>query len=204
MDKFVNLIQAAQAIAPTAGPPAELVRLTADDTPIVLFTHQVVEVILHYAREPEISSYVHCNGGGESRCALCLAGRSLEERYLLPVYLPLSRSVGVLPISHSLRPNSLLCLLLPHLEARAEPVSPPPLLFVRRQDTRFTVSSGLLQPGEDDGAAVVKAFRAQLADGRVRLVDMFPRIPNDRLSAIPDIARLLALKGIPTALETRA
>src|SRR5579871_2342075 len=95
-------------------------------TPIVPFTPDVVRVPLHFCEWFEGGLYVRCNGAD---CILCRVGIALAERYLLPVYLPVGNAVGVLPISPSMRPGSLLPAITPALESEKAIV-----LFVSKPD----------------------------------------------------------------------
>ena len=81
---------------------------------IVPFTLDSETVTIHFCPEAEINGYLLCNGKG---CVLCRVGRKQEPRILLPVYLPASGVVGILPLSMSCRPNSLLPQLGTVLEA---------------------------------------------------------------------------------------
>src|SRR4051794_3355137 len=105
MSERVNIIEAwdDQRDEP-AVPPIGLVRLDASEIAVIPFTPEMVQVQLHYCDQAELRGYLQCNGPG---CALCRAGRSRDERALLPVYLPATQCVGVLAISPSSRPGAL-------------------------------------------------------------------------------------------------
>jgi len=166
----------------------ELVRLGRNETPVIPFTSEAVDAHIHYCQEPEIEGYLHCNG---SDCVLCRVGKNKDQRSLLPVYLPASKSVGVLPVSPSLRPHALLPQFATVLKA-----DKPMVMFVSREDRRFIVSNRELKDDNDHGEAVIKKFKEDQEAGRVDLATVYPRIENDQLAAIPEIARLLALKGL--------
>jgi hypothetical protein len=167
----------------------QLVRLNADEVAAVPFTPQVKEVILHYSEEPEIRGYVQCNGSG---CALCRAGRKPEERLLLPVYVPASRSIGVLPIGRSCRPGALLPQLMPALRSGKRIV----LLISKPDRARYQVGSVELTDGMDDGAAQIEAFNKRWEAGEVDLASVYPRVENRELETIPGITTMLRLKGV--------
>ena len=192
MAELLNLVAATRALAGPGGPALEVVRLDANDTTIIPFTADVIHLYVHYCEDPEIGGpgYVPCNQEAEGRCLACEVGRTRDERYLLPVYVPKEKAVGVLPVSPSRRPNALLPQLLTHLE-RKEPV----VLFLRREGGKFAVGSAPLPPGCDDGAAAVAEFRERLGRREVRLEDAFPRVPNARLAQAAEVVRGLAFRG---------
>jgi len=166
----------------------ELVRLDRNETPIIPFTSEAVDAHLHYCQEPEIGGYIHCNGRD---CVLCRVGKKKDQRSLIPVYLPASASVGVLPVSPSLRPHALLPQLANVLKA-----DNPMVMFVSRDGSRFIVSSRELSDDTDHGESVIQKFKEDHEVGRVDLSAVYPRIENNQLAAISEIARLLALKGL--------
>lgn len=191
MPDLINLVSAARVLAGPDGPALEVVRLDSNDTTVIPFTADVLHLYVHYAEDSEIGpGYVPCNQEAEGRCLLCEVGRTRDERYLLPVYVPKEQAVCVLPVSTSQRPNALLPQLLTHLE-RQEPV----VLFLRREGGKFAVGSAPLLPGCDDGAVAVAEFRGRLDRAEVRLDDAFARVPNARLAQVPGIAQGLAFRG---------
>jgi hypothetical protein len=188
---LVNLVTVTRALG-GAGPVLEIVRLDGNETTVIPFMSEGLPIHLHYCEQPDIGpGYVRCNQETENgRCLLCDVGRHRDERYLLPVYLPEARVVGILAVSLSLRPKSLLAQLLAHLE-RTEPV----VLFIRREGANFTVASAPLPPGADDGANVIGAFRERFDCGEIVIESAFTSVPNSRLAVIPEIAHALALRG---------
>jgi hypothetical protein len=193
MPENVNIVALAEALSQAGSPAVELVRVDASDVAIIPFTPTAVRVHLHYCHEPDLGGYVRCyKRSPADRCVLCAVGRHRDERLLLPVYLPVGGSVGVLPVSTSQRPNSLLPQLLPFLKADA----PRSVLFVRRETIKFYVSSAALQPGDDDGAAVIKVFAERMRSEDVRLEEVYPLFGNEQIAQIPEIAKALHLRGL--------
>jgi hypothetical protein len=191
MSDLVNLVAVTRALAGSGGPTLEVVRLDANDTTVIPFTCDAKRIDLHYCSDPELgSTYVPCNQESEGRCLLCDIGRTREPRYLLPVYRPMERDVGVLPVSPSQRPNALLPQILSILERKESIV-----LFVRREASKFCVDSAPLKAGCDDGAMAIAAFRERLERKDVRLEDAYSRVPNARLATVPAIAQALAFRG---------
>jgi hypothetical protein len=174
-------------------PPAlGLVRLDANEQALAPFTSEFATARLHYCDDPEIKGYVRCNAGSDGGCVLCRAGRNVDERVLLPVYLPAVGSIGVLPISPSSRPGALRPQIMAALRSGRRLV-----LLVRKPDrTTYTVSILELQDGMDDGAAVVAEFRKRWDAGEVDLLAVYPKFDNRELAAIPGIARMLKIKGV--------
>ena len=109
----------------------EVVRLGNDETAIIPFTADSEGIDLHYCSETEINSYVVCNGPD---CVLCKIGRRKEERLLLPVYLPASGCVGILPVSRSLRPYALLPQISNVLKSDT-----PMVMFVIREAGKYMI-----------------------------------------------------------------
>jgi hypothetical protein len=184
--KKVNLLDV--AATETVASPLELVRLGADETAIIPFTADSEAVDLHYCSETEINSYVVCNGPD---CVLCRIGRKRDERLLLPVYLPAAGCVGILPVSRSLRPLALLPQISNVLKA-----GKPMVLFVTREGGKYTVSTAELQKDVDGGEAAIKQFQEDYEAGIHNLAAVYPRIDNEELASVEDIARMMSLKGI--------
>lgn len=167
----------------------ELVRIGNDEAAVILFTSEIEEAVLHYCSEPDLSSYVFCNGAD---CVLCQIGRKQERRYLLPVFQPTSGQIGILPVSPSLRPHALLPQLLHVLKAEG-----PQVVFVRRENmSTFIVSSHALPGDVDSGEIQIKRFVSMLENGDIDLTSVYPRIDNEHLRSIPELACILKLKGI--------
>jgi len=166
----------------------EVVRLGSDETAIIPFTGESEAVDLHYCPESEISGYVVCNGPD---CVLCRIGRKLEQRLLLPVYLPTTGSVGILPISRSLRPFALLPQILNVLKA-----GKPLVMFVTREGAKYTVSTAELRKDVDGGEEAIKHFVDDSEAGLHNLADVYPRIDNEQLASVEEIARMMSLKGV--------
>jgi hypothetical protein len=146
------------------------------------------EVDLHWCEEAEINGYVRCNG---EPCALCLAGKSRQPHGLLPVYLPASREVGVLPISSSSRPGALRPPILAALRDLRDVA-----LLIRRRGGTYTVKPVPLGPDRDEGARAVAAFRDRWQAGEVDLAAAYRRLENRDLAGVPGVATLLRLVGV--------
>lgn len=166
----------------------EVVRLSADELPLVFFTDEGEQVALHYCHEPDIGSYVHC---AEDGCVLCQIGRGRQERVLLPVYVPTASQVQVLSASTSLRPNALLPQLAEVLAAEE-----PCVVFVRRERWQHFVSVRPFPPDADAGESAIKQFQARCESDAVQLGSVYPRLDNAQLKALPEIEQLLTLKGL--------
>jgi hypothetical protein len=166
-----------------------LVRLNQDETAVIPFTSEGFPVKIHFCGDPEINGYVHCNGDS---CLLCRTGRSQDERTLLPVYLPTSRSVAVLAISPSSRPGALRPQVMPILRSGKRVA-----LLIRRLDrVAFKVGTVELQDGMDDGAEIIAGFLARWQAGQVDLAAVYPRLDNQDLAGLAGVAALMQLKRI--------
>lgn len=182
----VNLLDVAAAETPES--LLEVVRLGPDETAIIPFTADSEAVDLHYCSETEINSYVVCNGPD---CVLCRIGRKRDQRLLLPVYLPAAGRVGVLPVSRSLRPFALLPQITNVLKA-----DKPMVMFVIREVAKYTVSTAELQKDVDGGETVIGRFMDEHESGLHSLAAVYPRIDNEQLASVEEIARMMSLKGV--------
>ncbi len=176
------------AAADSVESPLELVRLGNDETAFIPFTPTSVSVFIHYCPDTEINSYVICNGPD---CVLCKIGRKQDQRLLLPVFMPAASCVGILPVSNSLRPYSLLPQILNVLKAEK-----PTVMFVVREGAKFTVSTSELKPDVDGGETVIKAFLEEYNAGNHDLKTVYQKIDNEQLAGVEEIGRMMALKGI--------
>ena len=166
----------------------EVVRLGNDETAIIPFTADSEGIDLHYCSETEINSYVVCNGPD---CVLCKIGRRKEERLLLPVYLPASGCVGILPVSRSLRPYALLPQISNVLKSDT-----PMVMFVIREVGKYMISTKSLEKDMDGGEFQIKEFLEDYAAGNINLIDLYPKIDNEQLLGVDGIQKMAALKGI--------
>jgi hypothetical protein len=166
-----------------------LVRPDKNETALIPFTSEGELVKIHYCDDPEINGYVHCNG---SDCLLCRIGRHQDERILLPVYVPTSRSVGVLAISPNSRPGALRPQLMPILSSGKRVA-----ILIRYPDkVTYRVGTVELQEGVADGASVIGNFLTRWKAGRVDIKAVYQRISNRDLAELPDVAEMMKLKGI--------
>ena len=188
MAKKIDLVKDFEAMV-NGSPALERVRLDASEIAIIPFTAEAERVDIHYCKEPDINDYIICNGGD---CFLCKIGREKTVRQLLPVYLPASGVVGVLPIPTSLRPRSLW----PQLVNVLKDGSRKAVFISRLQGDSYTVTAGPLQADVEDGAAAITTFLENHEKETVKLESVFPVVTNEQLAAIPEIDRMLKLKGI--------
>jgi hypothetical protein len=169
--------------------PLEQVRIGRDEVPIIPFTMDGRPIALHFCGQPEIRGYVACNG---PTCCLCRAGYKAEHRVLLPVYSSVDRRVGVLLVSRSMRPHALLPELIKYVGNAEKRI----VLFVSRgDDFLYTVTAGAVQDGDEDGAAAIKQFQADVAENKVDLTSVVQHLTEEQLRAVPEIQRRLELKG---------
>lgn len=185
MGKKISLLDLQQ---PEDQPCLELLRIRNDEIALIPFTAEGESVELHYCKEEEIRSFLHCNGPS---CCLCKIGRKLDARILLPVYVPTSGAVAVLAVSRNFRPYALLPQLLAVIKAQR-----PMVMFVRRENMKFPVTTANLSADMDGGEEQISKHKEQYEAGEIQLAGVIPTIDNDQLSQLPGVARILALKGI--------
>jgi hypothetical protein len=184
MTKKIDLLEFATN---SEQPSLEPVRLGENETAFVPFTSETEEVYLHYCSEADINGYIQCNNDD---CVLCRIGRKKDHKLLLPVYLPADGTIGVLPVSTSLRPYALLPQIVPILKAEK-----PMVVFVTREITKFLISTVDLKEDLDRGEGEIKRFLEEYNKGIFRLSSIYQRIENDQLENIPEISKMLQLKG---------
>jgi hypothetical protein len=166
-----------------------LVRLSDDEIAVIPFTSEGIMVRLHYCEDEELQNYVLCNGAG---CLLCLIGRSQNERLLLPVYVPASRSIGVLAISTSSRPGALRPQIMPVLRSPGRWA-----LLIRRKDrVAYKVDPVELAQDADDGGDLIAEFERRWDAGQVDLTAVYPRRENRDLADFSRVATMMKVKGI--------
>jgi hypothetical protein len=180
-----------KAEAAVAAAALEEVRLDQNEKLVVPFSTSVVEVALHYLDYATLPGYVRCNGPG---CLLCRIGRKEDTRDLWPVYDVVARAVGVLPVPGNMRPQALKPQLIGVLERLK--ADERLLLAIRKLDRyRFSVSTLPLQKGADDGADVIADFMERYEAGAVDLCCIYPRLSNEQVTALPEVATILKVRG---------
>jgi hypothetical protein len=187
MSKVINVFDLAQANA--GSKTLERLRIGETEIAFVPFSKETLSVDLHYCKESQISDYVQCNGDG---CVLCRIGKSKTNRYLMPVYDPISKRIGILPVGDSFRPYALLPQLIPILG-----MEKPQVVFVSRSaDHKHKVTSVDLGPDTDSGEKIIQQY---LENYRLEdIATVFPTHDNLTLAAVPEIAALLQLKECRT------
>jgi hypothetical protein len=185
----VNILEFADSL--TRQNPLELVRLDGSETAVIPFTTDGVRCALHFCDEVDIRGYVHCN---DERCVLCKIGRQRTERILLPVYVPITRSIGVLPISTTMRPQALLPQFLEIMKVAGP--EKLPVIFITRDGAKYTVMTSGLPEDADGGETKVAEFEKEFGKGLIDLSTVYQRLDNGVLADIPEISRMLELKGL--------
>ena len=168
--------------------PFELVRLNENQTAVLFFTPDCVQVNIHYCEESEIRGYVHCNG---TDCLLCRVGKKVYSRILIPVYLPTTNSIGILPVSDSLRPGALRPQIATILKSK-DPMS----TFIKREGSKYTVESHAFPDDANGGEGAIIVFSEDLKKGIFDISAVYQRIDNQLLANVPEIDKLMELKGI--------
>lgn len=181
--KEVDLLDESEEASTSSSLP--LIKIGPDEIIFSPFMTKSIEVHLHY--DPFIGRYVQCNG---KDCYLCAIGRNLVKKLLLPVYLPLSSEVGILPIAKSTRPFDLLPQIRAILKSGKRLA-----VFASYIDRKYHVKTRELTEELDPGAEAIKAFLANQKGEELQLTPMYDRIPNEDLLEIPEIAAALRLKG---------
>jgi hypothetical protein len=175
-------------------PPAlSAVRLDGNERLLIPFTTTLVRAHLHYLDYTSFRGYVHCNGPD---CILCRIGRQQDVRDLWPVYDVLGRTVGVLPVSDTMRPHALRPQLMPVFRGLKENAQRVILAVRRLEAGQFVVHTQALLEGGHDGAAEIAAFHKDFEAGRFDLASVFPRVANQDLAGMPEVGLILKMKGL--------
>jgi hypothetical protein len=188
----VDALEQWDAEAATTAAALSVIRLDGSECLVTPFTTSMKRVAVHYLDTGSLRGYVHCNGPG---CVLCRVGRHKDTRDLWPVNDLVNRSVGVLPISPNMRPQALRPQLLPVLR-RMKDSETPLLVSIRRDEHRYTMNMSDLPEDADHGDATVRDFLRRLDAGEIDLGSVYPRYADADLAAIPEVARLMAAKGV--------
>ena len=124
--------------------------------------------------------------------ALAISGMILVSVSVAFIYLPAAGRVGVLPVSKSQRPFALLPQILNVLKAKT-----PMVMFVfRENNTKYLVDTNQLTKDMDGGEEAIKKFQEEYTNKEYNFSSLYQRIDNEQLRNIPEIARLLQLKGL--------
>ena len=186
MSTTINILDIMDA-EPT--PSLDLIRFTENETAIIPFTTDVESIELHYCAESEIGRYVPCSGDS---CLLCKIGRGREPKLLLPVFLPTTKTIGVIPVGRSQRPYALLPQL--HRVLKAEK---PMVAFVRREGyAKYFLSTKELPEDADSGEEQIAQFEKDYEARKITLSSVYPHLDNHQLAQVTEIAALMTLKGI--------
>jgi len=187
--KTIDLLKEFEAASSLNRTALDRVRLDANEIAIIPFTSEAEPIDIHYCKEPDINDYIACNG---KNCHLCKIGREKVTRRLLPVYIPASHAVGVLPVGTSLRPRALW----PQLAQVLQDGLKRAVFISRVQGDSYTVTSTPLQDDVEDGAEVIKTFLEDYQKGTIQLDSVYPKVANEDLARLPEIAAMLKLRGI--------
>ena len=161
---------------------------------VILFTDKCEIVDIHFCDAPDINDYIICNDDGledSTDCAACQFGYDKKQMFLFPCYSTDKEEIGVLPVSLSRRPNSLLVKVLAALKSKT-----PQVLFIKRKGQKYTVTSNELTESMDGGESVIEPFMEQYESGLIDLKSIYQKIDNDELKLVTEIAKQLEYKGI--------
>ena len=171
----------------------ELIRLGNDEEALIPFTSDVESVDLHYLDNPAIKNYIHCNGAD---CVLCQIGKNVSKKLLLPVFRPVAKLVGILPMSDNMKPGALAPQLIRQLKDLSI-AGRRSVVFIKKLDLySFTVQSTPIPQHVDDGASQIKEFEELLSSGKFNLASVYPTHTNEQLKLFDDIREQLKLRGM--------
>jgi hypothetical protein len=178
----------------------QVLRLDRNQTVIRLFTSKCVENAIHFCEELEPKRYVRCNGEG---CPLCLAGKNVEKRMLLPVYVPSRGTIEVLAISPNSQPGALRPRILALLGKMKESSDPIFVLISKPDRTTFKVTLLQAGPHHDTGKLACEDFLKRWEAGQVDPAEAFQQLDNATLRALRGIDILLQFKEVNAEEPTK-
>ena len=192
--KLVDALELWKSEAGDVAPvPLQVARIDENERLFVPFTTAMSRVSVHYLDTKSTRGYIRCNGDD---CLLCGVGRKHDRRDLLPVYDVCEEAVTILAISPSLRQRALRPQIQPVLERVVGGESPFLLIVSKAGTTDFSVSTAELPANASNGAALIATFLRQVEANEIDLTAVYNRLSNDVIAEIPEVAILMAAKGI--------
>ncbi|MBF0553420.1 MAG: hypothetical protein HQK96_02555 [Nitrospirae bacterium] len=168
------------------------IKISQNEILVVPFTMKGVAVDLHYCEDEGVKGYVVCNG---SQCLLCRVGNKKDGRLLLPVFLPVTECIGVLPISTSMQPHSLM----PQLKAMISKTSddkPAVVSIVTATKGKYIVNANEYADDSITGDRQIKNFMKEYEAGKVDLTSVFTKLSNEDISRLNVVSKIMKIKGI--------
>lgn len=183
--KTIDLLDEQEDLQPSE---LSLLWVNQDELTFIPFTTKANEVQIHWADEVDIRGFFLCNGAD---CYYCKIGKKPTSTFLIPVYLPISDSIGILPVNNTKRPGTLL----PQLKLLLR--TPRKLVIgVSKKDGKFFLNSNELPEIVEDGSKTIKRFLDSQPEDSLDLPDLYPSISNEALLEVPEVERALKIKGL--------
>jgi hypothetical protein len=168
----------------------EQVRISQDETFLLLFTSGSIRLSLHWVNDPEFRGFVHCNG---EDCLFCRIGNKNMNKLLLPVYSFDSNAVAVLPISDSMRPHALLPQIANILES-GKNLRKRLVLISKDRDHAFTVRTKKLPKDKrDEPIEKIRRFKEGHDAGEIDLTAVFQTMSDYELKQLESVRQKLEL-----------
>ena len=149
------------------------------------------------------SSDVICNGDGKNACVLCDCGFRRRILFLIPVYAPAWKSVGLLKMTRSRAPHALLPQILPAIQhARTSGFRKLKIAKTGRAEYKVSTSPVESSRTEDDrditenwrfhGKYHVDLYSWHASGGYASIASVFISMTNAQIiSCIPSMASAL-------------
>jgi hypothetical protein len=187
---FVNLIKVMDQIKKKET-DLDLVHLGDDETAMIIYDSNCMEVFVHYCPEIGGNNYVLCNGPD---CLLCSLGQTLKQQLLLPVYLPKKYCISFLPFD----PNCTSSHYFFEIIVDALETEKDTMIFVTWNEDE-EIYEGSIMVDEENMRDIYEAtefYYSKLltTKGMSGNGDIYPKISNEKLAHIERIGRLMALK----------
>jgi hypothetical protein len=171
------------------------------DKGVLLATHSPLVELKALGTATE-SSDIICNGDGKNACVLCDGGFRRKVRFLLPVYAPACRSIGVISMNTSQHPLALLPQILPAVQhARTSGFRKLTIAKTGRFEYKVSTSPVESTRTEDDrditenwrfhGKYNVDIYSWHARGGYASIASVFISMTNAELSCIPSVVNAL-------------
>jgi len=173
----------------------DLVHLGAEETAMVVCFIPCLEVFVHDYPEIGGNNFVHCNGPD---CLLCNLGQALKQQLLLTVYLPKKNCFAILPFDpNCTSSHKFFTKIVETMEFDRNR-----MIFVSRYEyedgdgENVVEYKWVIMVDEENYSDYYEAygFYQKMFPGFTDILDIYPRISNEKFASIKRIKRLIALK----------
>lgn len=169
----------------------KLAQFSEDEIPFRFFTANASQVLIHYIDTSEHKGSIKCNGDD---CVLCQIGIKKQEQLTFPALDLRTNTIVFISISKKISPHTALAQFIPILMSKDLAKQ---IVFISKPNKfTFKVTTAPLTSNIESGDVQIKDFVKKFDKGEIDLTSIYQSLPNEQLSVIPEITRMLHLKGI--------